>query len=236
MPELQPSQLLTEIEDVIRTAPVGDFRVGQPDAVGWVGRAGALIKRWDIARFVSFEMSMMTIYSRGSTFPESAMQRVLVILHEARHDLRLNAVGPLSVAVHRGGVFDYFEELRKLLVTARAELLFVDPYIDPEFAARYLPQVPPGVSVRLLTKKGISALMPAVHLASQQLKLSIEVRAASELHDRYVFVDSANGYQSGASFKDGAKLSPTLLSEITDALPAVLATYEAIWSAATPAT
>lgn len=236
MSELQPAQLLAEIEDVIRTAPTGDFRVGQPEAVGWVGRAGALIKRWDFARFVAFEANMMKIYSPGSTFPASAMQRVLQILHEARHDLRLNAVGPLSVAVVRGGVFDYFEELRKLLVTARVELLFVDPYIDPEFAARYLPQVPAGVKVRLLTKKGIAALVPAIELASQQLKLSIEVRSASELHDRYIFIDGCRGYQSGASFKDGAKLSPTLLSEITDALPAVLATYEAIWNSTTPAT
>ena len=236
MPELQPSQLLAEIEDVIRTAPVGDFRVGQPDAVGWVGRAGALIKRWDIARFVSFEANMMKIYSPGSTFPQSAMHRVLSILHEARHDLRLNAVGPLSVAVDRGGIFDYFEEVRKVIVTARVELLFVDPYIDPEFAARYLPQVPAGVKVRLLTKKGIAALVPAIGLASQQLKLTIEVRSAGELHDRYVFVDGNRGFQSGASFKDGARLSPTLLAEITDVLPAVLATYESIWGSATPAT
>ena len=236
MPNLQPAQLLAEIEDVIRTAPVGDFRVGQPDAVGWVGRASALIKRWDIARFVSFEANMMKIYSPGSTFPESAMQRVLSILHEARHDLRLNTVGPLSVAVDKGGVFDYFDEVRKVMVTARAELFFVDPYIDLEFAARYLPQVPAGVAVRLLTKKGIAALVPAIGLASQQLNLSIQMRSANTLHDRYVFVDRTRGYQSGASFKDGARLSPTLLTEITDALPAVLATYDGIWTSATPAT
>ena len=233
MLELQPAQLLAEIEDVIRTAPVGDFRVGQPDAVGWIGRAGALIKRWDIARYVSFQASIMMIYSPGSAFPESAMQRVLAILHEARHDLRLSAVGQLSVAIDRGGVFDYFDEVRKLLVTARAEVFFVDPYLDPEFAARYLPQVPDGIKIRLLTKKGVAALAPAIELASQQLKLSIEVRSASVLHDRYVFVDGTRGYQSGASFKDGARLSPTLLTEITDALPAVLATCESTWNSAT---
>jgi len=233
MQPLHPSQHLAEIEDVIRTAPIGDFRFGQPDAVAWVGRAGALIKRWDIARFVTFEANMMKIYSPGSTFPEGAMLRILSILHEARHDLRLNSVGPLSVAVDKGAIFDYFDEVRKALAVARSELFFIDPYLGAEFVSRYLPQIPAGVSVRLLTRKGTAALMPAVELARQQLNLTVEVRSAATLHDRYLFIDGARGYQSGASFKDGAKLSPTLLTELTDALSAVMATYESIWASAT---
>jgi len=37
-------------------------------------------------------------------------------------------------------------------------------------------------------------------------------------------------YQSGASFKDGAKKAPTTLTQITDAFSAVSATYEQRWS------
>lgn len=40
---------------------------------------------------------------------------------------------------------------------------------------------------------------------------------AAQLGDRYVFVDGKACYQSGASFKDGAKLTPTTLTQITDA-------------------
>jgi hypothetical protein len=161
------------------------------------------------------------------------MTQLLAILHEARHDLRLTAVGPLSVALDRGAVFDYFDEVRKAMMTARTEVLFVDPYIDAEFASRYLPQVPAGVGVRLLTRKGVAALLPAVELARQQHELSVQVRSSVSLHDRFLFIDRTHGYQSGASFKDSAKLSPTLLTEITDALPAILGTYEAMWNSAT---
>jgi hypothetical protein len=50
--------------------------------------------------------------------------------------------------------------------------------------------------------------------------------------NRYVFVDRLSCYQSGASFKDGAKSAPTTLTQITDAFAPVLKTNEDIWSRA----
>lgn len=46
------------------------------------------------------------------------------------------------------------------------------------------------------------------------------------------FVDRTACYQSGASFKDGAKRAPTTLTQITDAFEAVWNTYEKAWAAA----
>ena len=51
-------------------------------------------------------------------------------------------------------------------------------------------------------------------------------------HDRYVFVDRGACYQSGASFKDGAKKAPTTLTQITDAFGPMLKTYEDLWGGA----
>jgi hypothetical protein len=50
------------------------------------------------------------------------------------------------------------------------------------------------------------------------------------LHDRYVIIDGKNCYQSGASFKDGAKAAPTTLTQISDAFLAVSGTYENLWN------
>lgn len=63
----------------------------------------------------------------------------------------------------------------------------------------------------------------------KQSHAKVEVRSASGFHDRYVFVDKAVCYQSGASFKDGAKSAPTTLTQITDAFAPVLQTYEDLW-------
>jgi hypothetical protein len=163
----------------------------------------------------------------------SNFSSVLMLLHEARHDLRLNEIGPLSTVVHTGAMFDYFDEVRKLLVTARTDVFFVDPYLNADFVSRYFPHIPSGVNVRLLGKKEMSALLTAVDLAAQQYGLGVAARSNPSIHDRFVFLDGTRGFNSGASFKDGARLSPTIFTEITDALPAIQATYETLWNAAT---
>ena len=142
----------------------------------------------------------------------NGIRRILTLLDEARFALRMETFGPLSAPVAHGQVFDYFD--------------------NAEFVSRYLNHVSNGVTIRLLTHKKLGTLLPAVDLFAAQSKLTIQVRSAPNLHDRYVFVDCNACYQSGASFKDGAKSAPTMLTQITDAFPAMMQTYEAIWSSA----
>jgi hypothetical protein len=145
----------------------------------------------------------------------------------------LKTVGPLTIAVDQGGVFDYFDEVRKVIESAKSDLLFVDPYLDAEFVSRYLPHVSQDVTVRLLARERLPTLLPAVAMLRQQAGLTVAVRSATGFHDRYVFVDRAACYQSGASFKDGAKKAPTTLTPIVDAFSAVLSMYEQTWSTGT---
>ena len=58
------------------------------------------------------------------------------------------------------------------------------------------------------------------------------MRSTPAIHDRFVFVDKTNAYQSGASFKDGAKWAPTTFTQIIDAFNPVLQIYEGLWAAA----
>ena len=110
-------------------------------------------------------------------------------------------------------------------------MVFVDAYLDAEFVPRYLPHVAKGIPVRLLGgSKKMVTLLPAVDLFSQQHGAVISVRSSQNLHDRYVFVDRAACYLSGASFKDGAKNAPVLLTQITDAFQAMWNTYDATWN------
>jgi hypothetical protein len=144
----------------------------------------------------------------------------------------METVGPLSLPVAHGQVFDYFDEVRKIIELAKQDLLFVDPYLDAEFVSRYLSHVSKGVTIRLLARERLTTLLPAVDLFAKQSGCTVEVRSAQHFHDRYVFVDRNACYQSGASFKDGAKSAPTMLNQITDASAAMLQTYEDKWSKA----
>ena len=95
------------------------------------------------------------------------------------------------------------------------------------------PRNPVRFTVRLLAgEQKLATLLPAVDQFVTQSQRSVQVRIAGKFHDRYLFVDRRSCHQSGASFKDGAKQSPTTVTEITDAFSAVLETYEAMWQTA----
>lgn len=234
MPSLTPEQLLSEVEDVLRTMPPRESLGNEtPENYAWLGRAQAVIQLWDPVRAVFFSGNIAKVHSGRARDFEAGVPAVLTTLHQVRHELRMQAVGPMTVAVGMGNVFDYFDEVRKVIETAKADLLFVDPYLDAEFVSRYLPHVTRGVAVRLLGRESLATLLPAAALLRQQTGLSIEVRSAGGFHDRYVFVDRQSCYHSGASFKDGAKKAPTTFSQIVDAFSAVSSMYEQAWLAAT---
>ena len=107
--------------------------------------------------------------------------------------------------------------------------MFVDPYLDAEFVSRYLPHITTGVTIRLLAREKLQTLLPAARTFVSQNQPRLEIRSAPNFHDRYVFIDGRDCYQSGASFKDGAKTAPTTITQITDAFRAVYRTYQDIW-------
>lgn len=235
MTSLPPDLLLAETDDVLRAMPaLNEFTPDNPEHIAWVGRASALAHAWDPLRAISkFDHYARNLSSSFSRDVEPALRSVLAMLHQMRNELRLQTQGASSINVPTGNVFQYFDEVRKLVEGANFDLLFVDPYLDSEFASRYLTQVKPTVAIRLLTREYVSSLLPAVELLRQQSALKIEVRVALGFHDRHIFVDKATCYQSGATFKDGAKKAPTTLTQIADAFNAVSATYEDLWSKAT---
>ena len=235
MTNLTYEQLLAEVEDLIRTMPPrATIRHETPENYAWLGRAAALVSTWNSGKAIFFDSYINTIHATRATDASQAVSGIMTMLHQVRHDLRLKTVGPLSVVVAQGAVFDYFDELRKVIEGAKSDLLFVDPFLDVEFVSRYLPNVSAGVPVRLLARDRLSTLIPAAQLMRQQSGLTIEVRSSAALHDRFIFVDKIMCFQSGASFKDGAKKSPTTLTQISDAFPAMQSTYESLWDAGIP--
>jgi hypothetical protein len=221
-------ELLAEVEDLIRLTPQ-DITYNIPENVAWMGRAAALIDAWNPMQSGTFGI-LETAAHGPARAAEGPKMQLIALIHRMRFELLMKTRGPLNKLVDQGMVFDYFNGLRKVLESARKDLLFVDPYLDAEFVDRYLPQAP-RTSVRLLGREKLAMLVPAVKAFSQQSPgVSIEVRSAPNFHDRYVFVDRAECFQSGASFKDGARSAPTTFTQITDAFAAMLQTYEGIWA------
>jgi hypothetical protein len=134
-----------------------------------------------------------------------------------------------------GSVHDYFEEIRQLVAGATRDVLFIDPYIDATFVTRYVPQIPQGVTVRLLTaERQANALRQALNLFQQQHGAVVELRVVPDrsLHDRHLTIDSRDVYQSGASFKDGARNAPTYINQIVDVAADLIRAHEENWASA----
>ena len=225
---------LAEIEGVIRSFPPRDkIGRGSSDVLQWLGRASAALHTWNAVRSCVFP-SILDKLGSGRTGPiEAAYRELQVLMHQAQNDLRFRTVGPVNVAIGQGQVFQYFDQLRQVIEQASTDILFVDPYMEAEFVSRYLPHVKAGVTIRLLGRKSMAALVPAVALFAKEHSAKIEVRSAASLHDRYVFLDQTRCFQSGASFKDGAVKSGTTLTENVDAFGALQTTYEGLWSSGT---
>ena len=228
---LTDEQLLAEVEDILRTMPPREtLRHSTAENFGWLGRVGALVEAWKLPKSLYLRPAIDQFHGQSARDAEEGFRKIVTLLHEARHALRMKTVGPLNAAVGRGSVFDYFDEVRKIIEPATRDVLFVDPYLDAEFVARYLPHLRKGITVRLLARERLATLLPAVDVFSRQSGLAVSVRSSPGFHDRYVLVDGSACYQSGASFKDGAKAAPTTLTQITDAFPVVLKTYEDLWA------
>ena len=224
-------QLLIEIEDLLRTMPPQTtICEGTQENYAWAGRLSAVIQKWNFGEGLLLSIALDQLHSYVGL--SEGFRKIITLLHQARHDLRMQTLGPVNVALSKGEVFDYFDEIRKTIEVAKRDVLFIDPYLDAEFVSRYLGHITPGVTTRLLAREKLPTLLPAVDAFVQQFKMKIEVRSASNFHDRYVFIDGVACYHSGASFKDGAKSAPTTLTQITDAFAALSKTYEDLWNGA----
>jgi hypothetical protein len=228
---LTAEQMLSELEDLIRAQPpTSTVRHNTSENRAWIARTVAAISHWDIASGAQARGFARAIHHNMAREAADGIDGLFGLLYEASSSLRLSTIGPVSTAIGHGQVFDYFDGIRKLIAEAGTDLLIVDPYMDADFVSRYLQDVRDGVALRLLGRERLSSLLPAIQALVQQNKSSIVVRTSPNLHDRYIFVDGKACYQSGASFKDGAKNAPTTITQITDAFSAVRDIYEEMWA------
>lgn len=228
-------QLLAQVNDLLRTMPEVGAMIGISSSTSeWLGRAAAVLNAWDpITATVQADLFINKIHTNSSGAVAAGHRGLSTLLNRAKYDLGLNT-GHLAVAIEHGKVFDYFDQVRKIIETAQYDILFVDPYLDAEFISRYMPHIKKSVTVRLLGKDKITALNSAAKLFQQQEGLKIVVRSSPNHHDRFIFVDAQTCYQSGGSFKDGAN-KPTILIPITDVFANISSVYEDMWDKGTPA-
>lgn len=232
-------QCVAFLRDALARRPADNY---SDEALEWYADVTGAVYAHDPSAAIPLRMLLPAVSNRtavGSPFlanrHAAACDQFVVEARSIYTQLRLLNNAFVTAQITQGGVHDYFEEVRQLVGGATDDVLFIDPYIDATFVTRYLPQVPEGVNVRLLTTERQSeALNQSLSLHRQQHGTFAELRVLADrsLHDRHLIIDRRDVYQSGASFKDGARNAPTSINQIVDVAAELIYAHEAKWSAA----
>jgi hypothetical protein len=229
--------ILAEIEDVIRSMPSRDeLHLDSLEVLQWIGRATAAMNNWKGGLNISWDVMLHELHEGRNPY---APGKLIRLLYEAQHDLRMKTIGPINLAIGHGHVFDYVDTIRRILEQARDDVLFVDRYLFGDFVATYLPFIHSDVSIRLLAWsdkrvfKNLKALCALSAAYSEQHATKIEVRSHSDHHERLLVIDRRVAYLSGASFKDGPKTAgATIIQQSGEAQTKLISEHEQLWSAA----
>jgi hypothetical protein len=149
---------------------------------------------------------------------------------------------PLSseAFIPAGGVFDGYQAVSKVAVSAKKHVLFIDPYGDDQLISDFVPLAPEGLPVFILSDEQYAkpGLKPAAErwVAQWQTKRPLEVRLAParSLHDRLLVTDSTVAWVVGQSFKDLAKRAHSSLVRMDQESGTLkINAHIEIWKAAT---
>jgi hypothetical protein len=238
---ISAEQCVSLLHDALANRPTNFY---SQEAVDWFADVTGIVQAHDPAQAIFLQAKLDTVVSNkhSSLAPElllmhaDACEAFIAAARAIYTRIQLETNSFTTKQLEKGAVFDYFREVQEIIQGATRDILFIDPYLDGEFISKYLPQVRASVTVRLLTvDRQADSLKPAVELYNRQHGTSIQLRVLDNksLHDRHLVIDSTNVFQSGASFKDGAKNAPTSINQIVDVAIPMITEHERRWASAT---
>lgn len=231
---MEPEVLLAQVRSLIERTP--DFDQYTPTShehLVWLGQAHAFVSQWDRTEAMGIKVSSQLLHSE--TMREGSLDSIMGAVYRAMAALELVAPVAAQTTFAAGDVYDFFNELNKVISSAEASIFIVDPYLDPSVFDQYLSSRGADVTVKLLLNKDADSIQPAAEKYIQQFGSVLEVRKSKAIHDRVIFIDGYVCWITGQSLKDAAKAKPTYLVALApDVVPAKLQSYEEIWAAATP--
>ncbi|HFC12690.1 MAG TPA: hypothetical protein ENJ56_07590, partial [Anaerolineae bacterium] len=205
---MNDKEVLQVLESIIRSMPShADIVVSFDEYESWTAEVEFISEYFSTSGFVTTKtiLKQLTALSEEGKItvePMTVQQRraknIIINFKNLRrtlkaeyHRFRFKTLGPTSIAIGEGRVFDYFEEITNIFSLATENILIIDPYLDLEFISRYIGSVSDDVSIRLLCgNRKLKTLIPAVEAYTKQDdNISISVRKNEKFHDRYVIID-----------------------------------------------
>jgi hypothetical protein len=210
-----------------------------PEIEQWAKRAVALIEHTGgLSDSIQLKVAIQHLHSdlraRNVQVILSILRRALA---EAELDVPPESRGAFLVA---DNAFDAFAAVRKVLRTAKTDVLLVDPHADARALTDCAVLAPESVTVRLLADKSDynTSLASAAHYWVQHFgrrPLSVRLAVAGTVEDTLIAIDRATVWALGHAFNKLAKCTHMSLVRLPpDAAAHMIAVYAAIWDTADP--
>jgi hypothetical protein len=242
MPKMDHEAHYMQLGRLIESMPdLGETRTREVQL--WLGRAFALVEQsGDAADIVGFRSATSKLNSSQSVAHWEGRTAVPEILYRRLGVAELNApVSAQGAFIHAGNAFDAMAAVGKVLQTATADVLIVDPYMDEKALTDFAPLAQEACHIRLLADQQThkATLKPAAERWSVQFKTAcpLEVRLAPprSLHDRLILVDSTTAFVLTQSLNAFAARSPASIVRSDDEIARLkIGAYGDMWNAAVP--
>jgi integrase len=149
---------------------------------------------------------------------------------------RLTPIAGDGAFIGAGDVLDAYTAIGKVLATAKADVLIVDPYMDEKAVTDFAPLIASGITIRLLSDAqsskptlGPAAKRWAIQYGSAH-PLESRLAAARSLHDRLIVIDGQEAWVLTQSLKDFAVRAPASIIRVDRQIAEMkIGAYETLW-------
>ncbi len=236
---LTPEELYFELGRLVAEMPEMATPV-TAEMNNWLARAVPLVQATGgLAEAIQLIAALEHV---DGALPARKAQTISDIVHRAFAQVELQAPPAVQGAVIVvDDSFDAYMAVRKVLGTAKTDVLLVDPAAGAKLLTDYAVMAPDKVVVRLLADEAEynELLMTAAQRWAQKFgsyrTLTARLAPARTLHDRLILVDNATVWVLGQSFNNLARRARTsLVRARPEAAARKIAVYAEIWEWAKP--
>jgi hypothetical protein len=155
----------------------------------------------------------------------------LTMLEEQLFTVASSSAQP-TVFLPAGSDHDAFVEIRKMVKSAAAELMIVDPYVD-ETLWGLLANAAPTIRLRILTNRVKGDFVIEAGKFGKQHGNRVEVRLTPSYHDRFLIADAKRCWHLGSSIKDAGAKACAISEFMSPAvIAAIVSDIESVWASA----
>lgn len=212
--------------------------------IDWLAKASALVEAMPGVSLDSMHLQAAIdnlIQFKGRA-PYPTQIRMVLSRVLARAEL-LSPASTRGAFVSAGDSFDALAAVSKILSSATSSILIVDPYMDDRVLSDFAVLAAEKILLSFLTDEATvkPSFAPALKRWNDQYgtqrPAQARLAASKTLHDRLIFIDSAQAWILTQSLKDFAARSPATIQRADAELSQLkFDSYSSIWTASVPVT